>query len=181
VAFRYLDSHANGFREQFSAVHMPGPGVDWYAFSDDVAVELGARAHPDFVGAGSYAYGAWTEANPNELGPHILRNQQYFYGWGASGELSGRLQLGPLVLKGSAFVGKYAAQRDLNRWQERLTVDPPARTRLFHYTASAQIEPPGSPVAVGVNTEVRSWNTHVGAFRRRARVQSHGLQLSIRF
>lgn len=181
TAFRFLDSRSNGFREQLGLVHFPGPGVDWFAVGGPVQVELRARAHADFAGAGVLDYEEWKQAHPGEFGKHILRKEGYFYGWGGSTELSGRIQVGPFKLRGGLFYGRYRSQEGLNRWQERITIDVPAGSEFLEYDGSFQVEPLGLPVAVGVSTSLRRWNTWVGETTQYARALSWGGELTVRF
>jgi hypothetical protein len=182
MAWSYLESTANQVSEKFSGFHLPGPGLDWHVLGKDVRLSLSARAHPDYVGAGVLgAYPDWLAAHRGERGKHVLRIQGYYYGWGGSGQLSGRLELGPLQLRGGLFYGRYRSEEGNNRWQERITIDTPCGTQLLQYHGDLQLRPPGSPVAFGVGASVRDWKIWVGEIRRSAHVLSRGFQVSARF
>ena len=182
TAYRYLESMAFDVSEKFSAWHMPGPAIDWHAFGRHWDLGLSARAHPDYVGAGVLGlYPEWTAAHPGERGKHVTRIQGYYYGWGGSGELAARLRVGPVLLRGQVFYGQYRSEEGNNRWQEKITMDVPMGTELLFYQGDVSLQPPGSPVAVGVGASVRHWETWVGELHRRAHLLSRGLQVSARF
>jgi hypothetical protein len=202
IAFRFLESEAHNlaeelgavyepvppiaynvhkYNEQYSAAHLPGPALDWHVFAPGVRLEVSARAHPDFAGIGALAYSDWAEAYPDERGKAILLKQGYFYGWGASGELSGRLALGPVRLQAELFYGRYRSQDGLERQPEKLTVDVPAEAELLRYRGSLALEPPELPLSVGVSAAARRWDSQVGGFTRRARAVSRGLYAAFRF
>ncbi len=202
VAFRYLRSKANRYdafvaadalpdpdlshhvpllAEQFAAFHMPGPAVDWHALSEDVAVHLSARAHPDFVGFGAPAFYDWAAANLDEKGKHILHRQGYFHGWGASGELAGRLKLGPVRASADLFYGRYRSQDGLDRHIERITVDVPARGSLLRYGVSVGVRPPLLPLTLAADFAVRRWYSRAGGFERSARAAAKGFSATLEF
>ena len=202
VAYRFFESEANDFagqigtvyvlepgvdynvhkyNEQFSAVHLPGPALDWHVLARGVRLEVSARAHPDFAGVGALAYSDWANANPRERGKAILLKQGYFYGWGGSGELSGRLTLGPQLMQGAVFYGRYRSQEGLERQPEKLTVDVPAGADVHFCRGSLRLQPSDLPVAFGVSAAVRRWDSWVGGFRRQTRMLSRGLHASVRF
>lgn len=167
-------SHVPTTEEQFSAVHLPGPAVDYRVRAPHVALSLSARAHPDFAGIGAPAFYDFTERYPDDKAKHILHRQGYFYGWGGSGSLRGKLNLGPFYLSGSAFYGRYDSQDGLDRHIETVVRDVPARAEVISYSADAGLEPWQLPIRVGVHYGVRSWYSWVGGFERRGRVQDRG-------
>jgi hypothetical protein len=202
IAFRFLESEAHNlaeelgavytpepsiefnkhkFNEQLSVAHLPGPGVDWQVLARGVRLEASLRAHPDFAGVGALAFSDWAEAYPDERGKAILLKQGYFYGWGASSELSARLSLGPLRLQGGVFYGRYWSQEGFERQPQKLTVDVPAEAMVLFYRGGLALQPPELPVAVGFGAAARRWDTSVGGFRRTARVMSRGLDVSVWF
>lgn len=185
IAYRYLDSHTSGFREQLGVAHLLGPGVDWHLVGPALHLELRARAHVDFAGAGALLYQEWRADHPGVIGKHVLRIQNYFYGFGGSGELAANLSAGPVRLSGSVFWGLYDSTEGLGRWQENITEDVRARTQFIHGLASLQVEPPDSPVAVGIRSELRRWDSWVGEPSGRhhghARALSQGFEATYRF
>lgn len=202
VAYRYLRSEANRYREfveaealpdpnlshhvpttaeQFAAFHLPGPAIDWHVLAPDLVLYLGARAHPDFVGFGAPAFYDWAAANLDEKGKHILHRQGYFHGWGASGELAGRLQLGPLRAAGNLFCGRYISQDGLDRHVERITSDVRSHGQLLYYGASVGVKPPVLPLVLSVDYGVRHWSSEVEGHVRRARGVAKGLSATLEF
>lgn len=186
LGFRLVESRASGFLDRLGVVHLPGLAVDWdivgqSPFGAPMATALSVRAGPDFAGAGSHAYQIWEENNPDELGKHILRNQSYFYGWGGSARANATARVGAFKLSGNVVFGRYRSQEGLNRWQERITVDVPARTDYLSYDARAQVTLPETAVSVGGSFSVRRWHTSVGGFRRRAHARTLGGQLDVDF
>jgi hypothetical protein len=202
MAFRYLQSKANDYAqfrdaaappqpswehhvpktaEQFSAFHMPGPAVDWHLLAGDVSLSVSGRVHPDFAGIGAPAFYDWAAANPREKGKHILHRQGYFYGWGGSGELTGRLSLGPVDFAGHLFHGSYWSQDGLDRHVERITVDVPAAARLLSYGGAIGIQPTPWPLSFRANFGVRKWQSRVAGFERRDSSVSRGLSAALRF
>ncbi len=183
LGYRFIDSDVNGYRDQLGVAHLPGLAIDMDTLSgawlgNPTRVEFRARVQPDYAGAGSLAYPDFRAAHPGEIGKHILKNHDYFYGWGYSGSMDARLRWGPLQLSGEVFYGRYRSQEGNNRWQERLTIDPVARTRYLQYRAGAQWQIPQTSVALGVSTSVRDWDTSVEEFRRRARARTYRGSLS---
>jgi hypothetical protein len=174
-------SHVATTEEQFSAVHLPGPAIDYHVRAPHVALSLSARAHPDFAGIGAHAFYDFTAEYPDDKAKHILHRQGYFYGWGASGSLSGRLHLGPCYFAGDAFYGVYDSQDGLDRHVETVERDVPARAEVLFYSAGAGLEAPGVPVRVGVRYGVQSWHSWTGGFERRGRVEDRGFEARYSF
>lgn len=181
MAYRYLDSSAGGVREQLGAVHLLGPALDWHARAPGMRFDFSARAFVDYAGVHSHAYPQWLEAYPDEVGKHITRNRGYFYAWGRSGEVSGKIDLGPFRLHGATFYGKYRSQDGLNRFQERITVDVPLRTNVLHVRAGLQLRPTKLPLSLGISAEARRWESRAGEFRAREHVLTRGFEASLRF
>lgn len=202
LAYSYLKSKANDYAsfreavalprpqlkyhvplaaEQFSALHLPGPGLDWHAFAPGLALSIIARAHPDFAGLGAASFYDFVAANPDVKSKHILHRQGYFYAWGLSGSLRGKLRLGPLRLDAELFHGGYISQDGLDRHVERLTADVPARGELLFYRASLGVQPPLLPIVLGVDFGARRWWTNVGGYERSARLSHRGATASFSF
>ncbi|HEV8246857.1 MAG TPA: DUF3943 domain-containing protein [Polyangiaceae bacterium] len=173
-----LSYHVPTDAEQFSAVHLPGPALDWQVRAPALALFIAARAHPDFAALGAPSFYDWAAANPQEKAKHILHRQGYFYGWGASAGLSGRLELGPLRLAAQIFHGRYRSQDGLDRHIEQLTVDVPAEGQVLFYSASLGIKPPLLPFSLGADWGVREWQSTVGGYARKARSTHRGLVIS---
>jgi hypothetical protein len=181
LAYRYLDSGAHRFAERLAAVHFPGFGLDWHAMTRHIRLETSARAHADFVGIGALAQADWAAAHPEERGKAILKRQGYFYGWGGSAELSGKLKLGPFRLNGGLFYGKYWSQEGLERHPDRLTVDAPAEASLLVARGSVGVQPPGLPATFALSSRLRRWDSEVDGSRRQARALERGVGLTVGF
>jgi hypothetical protein len=89
--------------------------------------------------------------------------------------------LGPVEFDGSLFLGRWRSQEGLNRWQERITLDVPARTDLVWYRASARVRPGRWPVSFGASLQLRRWNTSIGEVRRHERSLVRGVEARFRF
>jgi hypothetical protein len=195
VAYSYLKSRANDYRafreavllpapdlsyhipkqaEQFSALHLPGPALDWHLRAPEVTLSLAARAHPDFAGLAAPAFYDWSAANLDEKGKHILHRQGYFYGWGASGSLSASLRLGPLELDAEVFHGRYWSQDGLDRHVERITADVPAEGQVLFYHGSIGVKPPLLPLVLGADFGVRRFQAEVAGYERVGRISHQG-------
>jgi hypothetical protein len=174
-------THVSTTEEQFSSVHLPGPGIDYYVRAPHVKLSLSARVHPDFAGIGAHAFYDFTAEYPGDKAKHILHRQGYFYGWGGSGSLSGDLRLGPFYFKGDAFYGVYDSQDGLDRHIETVVRDVPARAEVLFYSAGAGFEPPLLPIRVGVRYGVRSWYSWAGGFERLGRVEDRGFDVRYSF
>lgn len=181
IGHRFLDSGAHRFAERFAALHLPGLAFDWHALSRLASAVASLRLHPDFAGVGALAQADWQQANPDERGKAVLRGQGYFHGWGGSVDASARLRLGPLRLDGDFLFGRYWSQDGLERHPRKMTVDAPAEGRVLWLRGSAGIQPPDLPVAVGVASGVRRWDSEVGGYRRRARAVERGFWMSVAF
>ena len=176
-----FDHHVPKTSEQFSAFHMPGPGVDWHLAAGDLQVTLSGRAHPDFVGLGAPAFYDWASAHPDQKGKHILHRQGYFYGWGGSWELAGSLGLGPVRLSGDVFQGRYWSQDGLDRHVERIDVDVPASGDVLLLNGSLGLQPPSLPLSIRAKVGVRRWRPRVDTFERSDRSVSKGVDLLVRY
>jgi len=182
MAFTYLDSRANNSIEKYGAFHFPGPGMDVHFFAPDFQLDLTARASFDYVGITVLdAFQDWQLENPHERAKGILRHQDYLYAFGASGRLAGRLRFGPFRFDGLLLYGQYRSQDGCNRWQEKVTADIPGGTELLRARGGIQVEPPGSPIAVGYSTEYRRWKTWLDYLHRRADISTSGLYISADF
>jgi hypothetical protein len=181
LGYSYLESYQGGFPELFGAFHMPGARLEARAESAIGHATLGLRVTPDFVGVGAYGYDTWQALHPGELGKHILRNQGYYYGFGGSGSMNAEARLGPLLLRGDVFLGRYRSTEGLNRWQERITVDVPAGTDFLSYRASAHVRPGSLPLSVGASLELRRWNTFIGEVTESREALIRGAELQVRF
>jgi hypothetical protein len=202
VAYSYLKSQANDYRafreavalpapdlgyhtpkraEQYSALHLPGPALDWHVRAPDVALSVAARAHPDFAGLGAPAFYDWSAAHREEKGKHILHRQGYFYGWGASGSLRASLRLGPVRFDAGIFHGRYWSQDGLDRHVESITVDVPAEGQVLFYSGSIGLKPPLLPLVLGADFGVRRFQTRVGGFERVGRISHQAFVASWAF
>ena len=202
VAYRYLKSKANNYSEfrdaealpdpnfahhvptvaeQFSAFHLPGPALDWHVLARDLHLSASVRAHPDFASLGAPAFYDWAATHPEQKGKHILHRQGYFYAWGGSGELIGRLRLGPLRASGQLFYGRYRSQDGLDRHLERIDVDVPARGSVLTYEASFGVKPAMIPLSLAVDFGVRHWFSQVEGYQRRGRSVSRGFSATLEF
>lgn len=178
LGFDYLDSRSSSFREQLGVFHFPGPALDLHLLGGAVRASLRARAHPDFGGVSALTYDEWTALHPNEEGKSILRKMGYYYAWGGSGSLGLDLVAGPFRAEGDLYYGRYRSQEGLGRWQEKITIDVPAGTEVVMLRGSLEVRPPGSPIAFGVQSSLRRWQSWVGETQGRARVVTHELRLS---
>ncbi len=202
VAYSYLKSKANeyeGFREaavrrepalsyhvptdaeQFSALHLPGPALDWHLRAPALELSMAARVHPDFAALGAPSFYDWAADNPEEKAKHVLHRQGYFYGWGVSGSLGASLRLGPLRFLGEVFHGRYRSQDGLDRHVERLTADVPAQGNVLFYSGAIGVKPPLLPVEVGAEFGVRRWYTTVDGYERTGRISQRGVRISWTF
>jgi len=176
-----LEYHVPITAEQYGALQLPGPALDYRALASGIDVAVSARAYPSFAGFGAPAFYDWAADNLEEKTKHALHRQGYFYGWGGAGLLQGRLRLGPLVLAGHASYASYVSHDGLDRYVERLTVDVPARGSLLTYGASVGIRPLDLPVTVAADYDVRSWYSQVGGYEARDRISSRGISGRIEF
>jgi hypothetical protein len=167
--------------EQFSALHLPGPALDWHVRAPLVSLSLSARAHPDFAGLGAPAFYDFAAAHLDDKSKHILHRQGYFYGWGASGGLSAELQIGPVVAGARVFHGRYWSQDGLDRHIERVTADVPAYGEVLFYGASIAVKPPVLPLTLGVDYGVRRFHSEVGGYQRVGRASHRGFVLGWSF
>ena len=143
---------------------------------------MSARASFDYAGVGVLdASEIWDLRYPWERGKSILIHGGYLYAWGGSGRVSARLQVGPLLLRGSLLAGRYRSIEGWDKWPEKITVDAPGGTELLRYRASAGIKPHGSPITIGVSTEARRWRSWLARIHRRATVESMGLAVMAEF
>ena len=202
IAYDYLDSEANQFAgrehiddlptpdvsyhvatraEQYGALQLPGPAVDYRAFAPGVKVAVSARLYPSFAGFGAPSFYDWAADNLEERTKHILHRQGYFYGWGAMGALRGSVELGPLVLAGHASYASYVSHDGLDRHVERLTVDVPGEGSLLTYGASVGVRPLDFPVTLAADVDVRSWYSQVGGYETHDRFLSRGVSGRIDF
>ena len=176
-----LEYHVPITAEQYGALQLPGPAVDYRASAPAVDVAVSARAYPSFAGFGAPAFYDWAADNLEEKTKHALHRQGYFYGWGGAGLLRGSVRLGPLVLAGHASYASYVSHDGLDRYVERLTVDVPARGSLLTYGASVGIRPLDLPVTLAADYDVRSWYSQVGGYEARDRLSSRGISGRIEF
>lgn len=176
-----LAYHVPVSAEQYSALQLPGPAVDYRASAPGVEVAVSARAYPSFAGFGAPSFYDWAADNLEERTKHALHRQGYFYGWGGMGTVRGRVRLGPLVLAGHASYASYVSHDGLDRHVERLTVDVPARGELLTYGASVGIRPLDLPVTLSADYDVRSWYADVDGYEARDRRSSGGISTRIEF
>ena len=166
--------HVASSAEQYAALQLPGPALDWHVRSPLVSLFMSARANPSFAGLGAPAFYDFAAANLDETSKHILHRQGYFYGWGGAGSLRGQLSVGPLVLSGHVFYGAYRSQDGLDRHIERVTADVPVQGDILMYGSSLGIRPPGLPVVIGADFGVRRWSSRVTEYETRGRSLSRG-------
>jgi len=176
-----LDHHVPTRAEQYSALHLPGPAVDWFARLPGLEASLKARFQPSFSGFGAPAFYDYAASHLDERSKHILHRQGYFYGWGGTGEFEGELRLGPIALQRQAMYGDYRSHVGLDRHVERLSVDLPVRGELLSYSAGLELAPPELPMTVGTGVEVRRWLSSVESFERRGRAVTYGLRIGVEF
>lgn len=196
LGYDYLRSHANHFSEfdsaaqapppdlsyhvpvlaeQYGALQLPGPAVDYRVYLPGVRLVLTARAAPSYAGFGAPAFYEWTGENLEERSKHILHRQGYFYGWGGMGSLGGSLAIGPLVLGGRTMYASYVSQDGLDRHIERVTVDVRARGNLLSYGGSIGVRPWELPFTLSADFGVRRWYSNVADFESRGRIVSRGI------
>jgi hypothetical protein len=181
LAYRFLDSGAHRFAERLAAVHFPGLAVDWRAFSRHAAAVATLRAHPDFAAFGALAQADWKAAHRRERGKAVLRNQGYFYGWGGSVHVRGSAAVGPVRLAADVLWGRYKSQEGFERHPEKMTIDARAEGELLWARGSVGLEPPGLPVAVGLEARMRRWDSEVDGFFRRVQARDRGFWLRVAF
>jgi hypothetical protein len=176
-----LSYHVPTEAEQYAALHLPGPALDWHLRASNVALFVAARLHPDFAGLGAPAFYDWAAANPDEKGKHILHRQGYFYGWGGSGGVRAGLRLGPLRFAAEVFHGRYWSQDGLDRHVERLTADVPVEGDVLFYGGSAALKLPLLPVTLGADFGVRRFRSQVSGYERVGRISHRGFVTRLTF
>lgn len=181
MALSYLDSRTGTVLEKHAAWHLPGPGLDLVALWPHLTLTLKARASFDFAGVTVLdLFQEWKQEHPEGKAKSILRHGDYLYALGGSGRVAGTVLAGPLRLEGSLGYGRYRSIEGWDKW-ENITADLPGGTELLRYRAGAQVQPEGSPVAVGLSGEVRRWRTWLGDRQGKATVRSAGLAVTAHF
>ena len=125
------------FRDKMTVAHIIGPVLDWTRFGRGLRFRLVADAYLDFAQMGSFAFNAYSAAQPIEGMKTTLNYYGYHYAYGASTSVRVDLFWGNLWLRGLASAHIWDSWDGLDRFQDELTNDVSAADSRTRYLVKA--------------------------------------------
>ncbi|RMH40132.1 MAG: DUF3943 domain-containing protein [Deltaproteobacteria bacterium] len=127
VAYRYRKHAFPMWNDRLGVVHLPGPAVAAWWTRRTWRASVAARASADFAGVDANAFAAWRADHPSAYDRTILHKHGYYYGWGGSARLRAEVAAGRAALGAVVQAAAYASDEGLDRNQEEIDLEAPAR------------------------------------------------------
>lgn len=195
MGYEYLRSSANHYgsdreatdrelladRNQFAALDLPGLGADVRGVGRFGEASLSLRLEPSFGAMGVPVYYAWQPLHPGEQTKHVLSRHGYFYGWGGSLRVRGRLALGPLRVGADLRYSSMESQDGMDRFQEQVTSDDHVTGNVLRASAWLGVAPEGSPLSISAQVGVRQFRSHMADLDLTRRTLERGVRASFEF
>jgi hypothetical protein len=183
LGYRYRRSLLKGFRDEVSAIHLPGIALETaLVFGPALTFQLSYRLQPDFAGIRALAYPAWQAAHPDAQGKTTAENHGYIYGFGVTSLLEASLAFPRVMLGGRTWFAAYNSTEGLDRAQETLTADPRGYDRVLDAEAFLRVSPlPTHGITLELRLLSRHRNSRLGGYVAEASLLRASLQLGVLF
>ena len=145
---RYVERTYAQSRDMFASVDILGLSTGLWLGFGGVKVRLTGDVHYDFGAPQSLALPQYRHDHPYGILPSVLEVQGYYYAMGPRGRVRGE------VSTSGVSVGTYVDDSfmkmvgGLDRWQEKITLEPAGRDTVLEYGAWLRFDPPWVPLYV---------------------------------
>lgn len=127
IGYRYHREGFGAWEDRLGGLHLPGLATDGQVLGEKWQLRWSGRAHLDLMGVNALSSQRWNDAHldedTGEVGKSILKNQGYYYGWGASTRASVELQVPIVTVGGGAFYGRYYSIEGYDRIRNELAYE----------------------------------------------------------
>lgn len=111
------------FSDTYGAVGILGPVLDLSLFSGPWSARMQLEAYPDFALVRARALPAYAATHPLDDTKSVLREQGYYYAWGATAVAGLTLEAGPAEVGGELVLHRFGSIEGRDRRQAAVTDD----------------------------------------------------------
>jgi hypothetical protein len=161
TAFRYVDRHQVGARDQYAIAHLGGPSFEAWTAGSGWLLRVAAAVHLDFGAIRSLAYSSRRETD-SVVTKSSLEKHRYYFGPGVSGSLEAALSYTALEVGARAAAGHYGSIEGRDRFQETLRDDTHLTDDLIELGAFLSVAPESAGPYGRLSLDQTHHRSHLG-------------------